>query len=262
MNFRFTLGLGVWAMAANVAAAQPPFQADPTESLARVAERFTEQDQHYASDSVHAVAIDRRVKLGECASGFEYKFPFGVKTTLEILCPDNPNAHRYVTMDLPRIAPTSPLPGRSPATSPSPLLGGAMWVAARDLPFGTVLAAGDLTQSSKDQQPVQGLGGPTDLLGGTLVRQIPAGSVVGRADIRPTLIIKRQMPVMAYSEFAGGQISSKMVALQAGAAGDFIELENAQSGRKRYGQIQSDGTVRLGGPEIQKNIMAGVKVTP
>jgi flagella basal body P-ring formation protein FlgA len=53
-----------------------------------------------------------------------------------------------------------------------------------------------------------------------------------------------------------------MVALQAGAVGEFIELENPQSGRKRYGQIQSDGTVRLGGPEIQKNLVAGAKVGP
>lgn len=262
MNFRFTLALGVWVIAANVSAAQPPFQADPTESLARVAERFTEQDQHWASDSVHAVAIDRRVKLGECASGFEYKFPFGVKTTLEILCPDNPNAHRYVTMDLPKNATASPLTGRAPSAAPGQQLGGALWVAARDLPYGTVLSAGDLVQSSPGAQSGQGLAAPTDLLGSTLVRQIPLGSAVGRTDVRPTLIIKRQMPVMAYSEFAGGQISSKMVALQAGAAGDFIDLENPQSGRKRYGQIQSDGTVRLGGPEIQKNIMAGVKVTP
>jgi flagella basal body P-ring formation protein FlgA len=52
--------------------------------------------------------------------------------------------------------------------------------------------------------------------------------------------------VTAWSEFAGGRVNSKLIALQNGKAGDWIELENPQSGRKLRGRVQSDGSVRLG----------------
>jgi flagella basal body P-ring formation protein FlgA len=261
MNRRFQLGLGILAITTNVVMASP-FSYSPSDSLALIAERYTENELHLVAGSVHAVAINRRVTIGECASGFEFKYPFGTKTTLEIVCPDSSVNHRYVTMTLP-IGESNQSVALLSEPKPSPSVNiPSVWVASHDLPYGKVLSADDLVLSSDHPKKSQGISSLADLIGTTLTRPLTTGSLVARADIRPTQLVKRQMPVLAYSEFAGGQVTSKMVALQAGAAGDYIELENPQSGRKRYGQIQSDGTVRLGGPESQKNLLAGAKVAP
>jgi len=257
------LSLGIWAMTASVVmAASVSFE--PTMSLADVAERYTEYELHAIPGSVHAVAIDRRVLLGCCPSAFEFKYPFGTKTTLEVMCPDTPTQHRYVTMTLPSgdamISKSIASNGNSEPSTPAPTA--PVWVASHDLAYGTVLGKDDLVLGKDNPKKPQGIPNLADLVGYTLTRPLTTGSVVARPDIRATQIVKRQMPVMAYSSFDGGQVTSKMVALQDGAVGDFIEVQNPQSGRKRYGQIQSDGTIRLGGPEIQKNLVAGAKVAP
>jgi|GEM_PF-1203914 len=261
MSRRFLLGLGALAITTSVVMASS-ISFEPSDSLASAAERFTENELHLPAGTVHAVAIDRRVTLGECKGGFEFDFPFGTKTTLEVKCPDRSVNHRYVTMTLPSGETVSTATHDVSSKTPTGANLPSVWVAAHDLPYGKVLSGDDLVLSSDNPRKAQGISALADLLGTTLTRPITTGMVVSRADIRATQIIKRQMPVMAYSEFAGGQVTSKMVALQAGAVGDFIELENPQSGRKRFGQIQNDGTVRLGGPEIQKNLVAGAKVAP
>ncbi|MEY4357546.1 MAG: Chaperone for flagella basal body P-ring formation, partial [Pseudomonadota bacterium] len=57
---------------------------------------------------------------------------------------------------------------------------------------------------------------------------------------------KRKKIVVASSVFDGGRVSTQLVAQQDGKAGDWIELENPQSGRKLRGQVQVDGSVLLG----------------
>jgi flagella basal body P-ring formation protein FlgA len=42
-------------------------------------------------------------------------------------------------------------------------------------------------------------------------------------------------------------VVSRLVALQNGKSGDWITLENPQSGRKIRGLVQDDGTVKVGG---------------
>ena len=136
-------------------------------------------------------------------------------------------------------------------------------VAARDLAYGHVLAADDLTTAMPQAgRPLATtLTDPAALIGQTLTRPVRQGDALGRADARSHLIVRRNAVVSAWSEFSGGRVVSKLVALQNGRAGDWIELENPQSGRQLRGQIQIDGSVRLGQKKpVATSTLASTKV--
>jgi flagella basal body P-ring formation protein FlgA len=102
---------------------------------------------------------------------------------------------------------------------------------------------------------------PQPLIGQTLTRPVRRGEPIGRADARSHLIVRRNAVVSAWSEFAGGRVVSKLVALQNGRAGDWIEMENPQSGRQLRGQVQTDGSVRLGHKKpVATSALASTKV--
>jgi flagella basal body P-ring formation protein FlgA len=73
---------------------------------------------------------------------------------------------------------------------------------------------------------------------------------MGRADVRQAILVRRKARVAAWSEFSGGRITTSLISLENGRTGDWIELENPGSGRKVRGQIQADGTVRLGSRRV------------
>jgi hypothetical protein len=126
-------------------------------------------------------------------------------------------------------------------------------VAARDMAIGAVLSADDL---ELQDLPVKGrafsstLSDPASLVGLSLTRSVRKGESLGRADARSTQVIKRNSPVSAWSAFPGGRVVTRLVAMQNGKAGEWITLENPQSGRKIKGLVQDDGTVKVGGGMI------------
>lgn len=214
------------------------------ESLASAAETFVEQSLSLPKGSVRAHSVDPKLSLGECESGWQWSFPYEARTTVQVVCSAAPLLpKRFVAINLPNLegAPR-------PATAVR-LTDAAIVVAAKDLPYGHVLAEQDLTVAVAPRQgrPLSAtLSDPAALVGLTLTRPVRQGEPVGRPDARAHTLVKRSAMVTAWSEFAGGRVNSKLIALQNGKAGDWIELENPQSGRKLRGHIQTDGTVRLG----------------
>jgi len=61
---------------------------------------------------------------------------------------------------------------------------------------------------------------------------------------------------MGWSDFSGGRVSAKLLALENGKIGEWIDLENPQSGRRLRGEVQTDGSVRLGSPGASTSTMA------
>ena len=231
------------------------------ESLASAAETFVEHSLSLPEGSVRAHSVDPKLSLGECESGWQWSFPYETRSTVQVICSASPSIpKRFVAINLPNLAGAQ---RQAVAARPTDA---AIVVAAKDLPYGHVLAEQDLAVSvvPRHGRPLSAtLSDPTALVGLTLTRPLRQGEPVGRPDARSHTLVKRSAMVTAWSEFAGGRVNSKLIALQNGKAGDWIELENPQSGRKLRGRVQTDGSVRLG---VQRSVgtssIAGTKVPP
>ncbi len=231
------------------------------ESLASAAETFVEHSLSLPEGSVRAHSVDPKLSLGECESGWQWSFPYEARTTVQVICTASPSMpKRFVAINLPNL-----VGAQRQAVAERPT-DAAIVVAAKDLPYGHVLAEQDLAVSvdPRHGRPLSAtLSDPAALVGLTLTRPLRQGEPVGRPDARSHTLVKRSATVTAWSEFVGGRVNSKLIALQNGKAGDWIELENPQSGRKLRGRVQTDGSVRLG---VQRSVgtssIAGTKVPP
>jgi len=210
-------------------------------SLAEAAERFAERSASLPEGSVQAQSIDRQIPLGNCASGWMWSFPYEARTTVQVSCTASPTpTRRFVAVRYPSL-PTSAGPQKT------------FVVAARDLTVGSVLSADDLmvvNVSAKERAFSSTLSAPAALVGLALTRSVRQGESLGRADARSVQVIKRNTAVSAWSAFPGGRVFAKLTALQNGKAGEWIELENPQSGRRLKGLVQADGTVRIGATQV------------
>jgi flagella basal body P-ring formation protein FlgA len=214
-------------------------------SLAEAAERFAERSASLPAGSVQAQSIDRQIPLGNCASGWTWSFPYEARTTVQVSCTASTTpSRRFVAVRYPS------LDSRTD-TSPSSVGPQKNFVvAARDLTVGTILSLDDLeviSVSPKERAFTSTLSDPAALVGLALTRPVRQGEPLGRADARGVQIIKRNTSVSAWSAFPGGRVMAKLTALQNGKVGEWVEVENPQSGRRLRGIIQADGTVRING---------------
>ncbi len=216
-------------------------------SLADAAERFAERIAGLPEGSVQAQSIDRKIPLGNCSSGWVWSFPNEVRTTVQVSCTTSATStRRFVAVRYPSDE------GRTFAAS-SAVNQRNYVIATRDLTVGTVLAADDLavvSASPKERAFSSTLSDPAALIGLALTRPVRQGESVGRADARSVQIIKRNTSVTAWSSFPGGRVMARLTALQNGKVGEWIEVENPQSGRRLKGLVQADGTVRIGSTQV------------
>lgn len=213
--------------------------------LAEAAERFAEQTLALPTGSAHAQSIDRQLPMGRCDSGWNWSFPYEARTTVQVSCTASPSARRFVSMRY-----DSATNGKSNAAVASDDSRRRSYVAAtRDMPLGHVLTADDLevtSDLSKGRSFTSTLSDPASLIGLALTRSIRSGEALGRADARPSIVVKRNSSLTGSYSFPGGQVYAKLIAMENGKAGDWIDLENPQSGRKLRGRVMPDGTVEIG----------------
>jgi hypothetical protein len=214
-------------------------QSDPALTLANAAERFAETALKLPAGSVTAVTINNQLPLGACATGWQWSFAFSTHNTVKAHCPGAAGPDKFVSLRLPAPAET-----KAQATSVAVVLN-------RDLPYGHSLTREDLVTkqlASGTASAANALGNPEDLVGKSLTRHMRAGEAVGRADIQAMVVVRRNESVTGWSYFSGGRVGTKLTALQDGKAGQRIDLENPLSKRKLRGEVQPDGTIRLGAP--------------
>lgn len=225
---------------AHVVASETADRSSPT-SLAEAAESFAEEVLGLPSGSARAQSIDRRILLGDCASGWAWGFAFGSRQSVQVVCPGDPRSRRLVALSFAEELEPKEIVGRGPS---------AMIVVTRDLPFGHRLTSSDIREQPLGDgfRPSATLSSPDQVVGQTLTRAVRQGDPLGRADLRAAVVIKRNSIIMGWSDFSGGRVSAKLLALENGKTGEWIDLENPQSGRRLRGEVQSDGSVRLGTP--------------
>jgi len=218
-------------------------------SLAEAAESFAEEVLGLPSGSARAQSIDRRILLGDCTSGWAWGFAFGSRQSVQVVCPGDPRSRRLVALSFAEASEPKEVTGREPA---------AMIVATRHLPFGHRLTSGDIREQplGAGVRPSVTLSSPEQVVGQTLTRAVRQGDPLGRADLRAAVVIKRNSIIMGWSDFSGGRVSAKLLALENGKIGEWIDLENPQSGRRLRGEVQTDGSVRLGSPGASTSTMA------
>lgn len=212
-------------------------------SLARAAEVFAERSAELPAGSVRAVAIDPQIPLGDCSSEWQWSFPYEARTTVQVICTASPTLSRRL------IALRYVIGGQRPGNPLTPAsITKRYVVAARDLSIGSILTPENvevIETPPGDRVFAATLSDPETLVGLSLTRSVRRGEALGRADARAVQVIKRNSLASAWSVFPGGRVSAKLMALQNGKAGEWIMLENLQSGRKLRGQVQTDGTVRI-----------------
>jgi flagella basal body P-ring formation protein FlgA len=117
-------------------------------------------------------------------------------------------------------------------------------VAARALTNNTPIDANDLAMAEADI----GLAGsdsltiPSEAIGRTLIRNIPAGAVVSRSALRLPIAIRSGETVRIEIVGVGFTVSSEATAMQNAATGDTVRLRNSE-GQTLSGRLDSRGVV-------------------
>lgn len=85
------------------------------------------------------------------------------------------------------------------------------------------------------------------LIDGKIARRtILPGRLIPENAVRPAYLVQVNQPVQVIYNDGGLIIQVTAVPLQAGAAGDVIQLRNMDSGRTFSGTVMGDGTIRVG----------------
>jgi len=240
----------LWACLSSASIAAEPV------TLAASAQSFAESTLKLASGSVSVIALDPGQLLGECAAGWQWAFAFNSRTTVEVACTAPLISKRFVALRIPNA------PSATTATELRQRNGHL--VALHDLPYGHIITADDLILNQalhNTRLPPQVLTSGDDLIGKSLTRAIRANEPLVRNDVRGVVLVKRNTSVAVWSQLEGARVTATLIALESGQLGDWIKLENPQSRRKVRGEIQLDGSIRVGRAEISsQNVWANAKV--
>ena len=117
-------------------------------------------------------------------------------------------------------------------------------VAARALGNNAVIDSGDLVMAEADVGAIgaDALTNPADAVGRTVIRNLPAGSIVPRSALRLPMAIRSGETVRIEIVGVGFTVSSEATAMQNGATGDTIRLRNSE-GQTLSGRLDPRGVV-------------------
>jgi len=87
---------------------------------------------------------------------------------------------------------------------------------------------------------------PAGLIGMTPKRLLRPDTPLREGDVAPPVVVKRNTVVVMVFERGGLFLTAMGKALQDGAAGEIIRIENVQSGIVIQGVVQADGHVEVG----------------
>ena len=85
---------------------------------------------------------------------------------------------------------------------------------------------------------------PAEAIHAEVLRDLPAGTVLRRSDLRPAMLVKRgQMVQLSVGHNQGFSVSVRVEALQDGRMGEQIKLKNPESGRILTGVVKGPNAV-------------------
>jgi flagella basal body P-ring formation protein FlgA len=175
--------------------------------------------------------LDSRLRLQACTAGMQTSFPPGGRSggnrTVGVSCPGPKPWTIYVSV---RIS-----------------YRGDVLVAARSLPRGSAVGASDLVVQERDLQ-----GGPFGYLtqteqavGMRTTRAVRAGMPIAEGILEEVPVVTRGQKVWMVAESANLKVRMVGTALQDGAVGDRVRVENASSKKVVEGIVAQNGIVRI-----------------
>jgi flagella basal body P-ring formation protein FlgA len=125
---------------------------------------------------------------------------------------------------------------------------GAVLVAARALPRGAVLGAGDLVLEERDLDdgPSGYLTEPAQALGRRTTRPLRLGLPVTSGLLEDVQVVERGQRVWLVAQSRALSVRMAGTALEHGAPGDRIRVQNNDSRKVVEGLVGDDGVVRVG----------------
>ncbi len=116
---------------------------------------------------------------------------------------------------------------------------GEAWVPAKEIAKGEEITADKLKMVSIRLSRIRDavIISADKLIGQAAKKTLKAGKPINERDIGPVILIKKGMTVASVYTSKGLQITAQAVALQDGAKGQVIELENTKSHKKISGRV-------------------------
>jgi flagella basal body P-ring formation protein FlgA len=120
-------------------------------------------------------------------------------------------------------------------------------VAARELPRGHVVAAGDVR---RERRPAERLArgivsDPGQAVGKEVVRAVAPGEPLAASALAPVRVIKRGAAVQLLLEGPGFVVSARGIAAEDGSVGQTIKVINQSSRKPLAGKVEDAHTVRV-----------------
>ena len=240
------LSLTVWlahaggAVAAKPAPVQPSL--DPVEQLNQAVTQWVGRQQGIAPAQVQLQPLDSRVRIQSCAVPLNMDLPFASPESVRVRC-TQPAWQLYVRVKLPQQAlkPASPEGQAMVAENRRPVL-----VLVSSLTRGMSIQPQDVRLQPMALPSGSGpyLEDPAEASHAELVRDLPAGTPLRRADLKPMVLVKRgQVVQLNVGKATGFTVSAKVEALQDGRSGEHIRLKNVESGRMISGVVKGPNLV-------------------
>lgn len=180
---------------------------------------------------IQAANLDSRLRLPACAEPLRTESPYGQtrgnRVTVRVSCPGEKTWRIHVPVEIVTL--------------------GSVVATARALARGSVLTREDLALT-RTQLGQLGHGyflDPTNVVGQRLKRPMPAGSVLTPAQLEAPAAIKRGQNVTIVANSRGIGIKMNGTALQNGAIGQIIDIENTSSGKRVQGVVRSARAVEI-----------------
>jgi len=205
----------------------------PIESISEAARQFAEQNglKSAGRRTIVVSPLDARLRFAPCPVALATTAAAGVRSTLrmtvEVRCP-TPGGWRLF------------VPVRIEAFDDAV-------VAARALPRGHVIAAGDISVVESDVSGLPaGYARDVDtLIGRRLSRPVNAGSVLGTSTMVLDPAVRRGQTVTLLAQARGVSIRAQGVALTPGGVDERVKIKNLSSGREVEGIVRSAGVVEV-----------------
>jgi len=240
------LSLTVWLLhAGGAAAAKPasePASLDPVQQLNQAVTQWVGRQQGVAPAQVQLQPLDSRVRIQPCAVPLNMDLPFASPESVRVRC-TQPAWQLYVRVKLPQQAlkPASLDAQPTVAENRRPVL-----VLVSSLTRGMSIQPQDVRLQPMVLPTGSGpyLEDPAEAAHAELVRDLPAGTPLRRADLKPVVLVKRgQLVQLNVGKATGFTVSAKVEALQDGRSGEHIRLKNVESGRMLSGVVKGPNLV-------------------
>ncbi|MDQ2068496.1 flagellar basal body P-ring formation chaperone FlgA [Natronospira bacteriovora] len=205
----------------------------PHQDIAAAAEAFvTGQMSRNAEVTAVAGGIDNRLRLRRCEGELEAWLPTGRRlegssTTIGVRCPGPVQWRVFVPVSLQVMS--------------------AVVVAQGPLQRGQVIGPEDIGVETRNTGALRReyFTRPEDLLGMRLRRHVAPGSILQANHVEIQQLVRRGQRLMLLASNGRVEISMAGRALQDGARGQRIRVENLSSGKELEGIVTGEGTVEI-----------------